>query len=154
MKMSNHVRAIQVDLAAAASLGDEAIAEAGRKLSEALESSLHLRLLDVLAEAAADVSALVPTGRVEVRVAGRDPELVFVEDEALHGESTAGATEELSARVTLRLPDSLKAAVEKAAAAEGSSTNTWIVRTLARALDPRASRTVRADRRIQGFARS
>jgi hypothetical protein len=154
MKMSNHVRAIQVDLAAAASLGDEAIAEAGRKLSEALESSLHLRLLDVLAEAAADVSALVPTGRVEVRVAGRDPELVFVEDEALHGESTAGAAEELSARVTLRLPDSLKAAVEKAAAAEGVSTNTWIVRTLARALDPRASRAVRADRRIQGFARS
>jgi hypothetical protein len=153
MRLSNHVKAIQVDLAAAASLGDESIAEAGRRLSEALESSLHLRLLDVLAEAAADASALVPSGRVEVRVAGRDPELIYVEDEVA-GDEAAGAGEELSARLTLRLPDSLKAAVEKAAAAEGVSANTWIVRALARALDPRASRSVRGARRIQGFARS
>ena len=78
MQMAPHITAIQTDLAAAAALGDEATAEAARRVSEALGTSLHLRLLDLLGEAALDVNGQLPSGHVEVRLVGREPELVFV----------------------------------------------------------------------------
>ena len=153
MELSRHVAAIPSDLAAAAALGDEAAAEAGRRLSEALESALHLRLLDVLTEAALDLDLQLSSGRVEVRLAGRDPQLVLVEEPTAAGEpATPG--DDLSARITLRLPESLKGSLEQAAAREGISTNAWIVRALARALEPRPTRAPQSSRRIQGFARS
>ncbi len=80
MQMAPHVQSIQSDLAAAASLGDDAIAEAGRRLSEAVESSLQLRLLDLLNQVAAEISSQLPSGHIELRLAGRDPELGFVEE--------------------------------------------------------------------------
>src|SRR5688572_17467802 len=86
MQMAHHIHAIQEDLAAAASLAaDEATVEAGRRLTQALGSSLHLRLLDVVSEAALALSDSVP-GRIEVRLAGRDPELVYVEEEEARSE--------------------------------------------------------------------
>ena len=54
--------------------------EAGRRLTQALGSSLQLRLLDVVSEAALALSDSVP-GRIEVRLSGRDPELVYIEEE-------------------------------------------------------------------------
>ncbi|HZO49826.1 MAG TPA: YlcI/YnfO family protein [Gaiellaceae bacterium] len=152
MQIAPHVAAIQSDLAAAAGLGDEATAEAGRRLSEALASSLQLRLLDLLGEAALDVNGQLPHGHVEVRLAGRDPELVFVPEPEREPEPQAVADDQ-SARITLRLPEALKASVEAAADRDGVSTNTWIVRALSRALEPRTAR-VRAGNRLQGFARS
>lgn len=152
--MANHVSAIQGDLASAAALGDEATAEAGRRLSEALESSLHMRLLDLLTEAALDLAASLPDGHVEVRLAGRDPQLVYVEDVAVSRDAQPTPGDDLSARITLRLPEALKGRVEAAAAAEGISVNAWIVRVLAWAQDPRSARGVRTGNRIQGFARS
>ena len=151
--MAPHITAIQTDLAAAAALGDEATAEAARRVSEALGTSLHLRLLDLLGEAALDVNAQLPSGHVEVRLVGREPELVFVAepDDAVEPAATG---DDQSARVTLRLPEALKAAVEAAADREGLSTNTWIVRALSRALEPRAAARARAGNRLQGFAQS
>jgi hypothetical protein len=154
MQLENHVKAIQGDLAAAAALGDEAIAEAARRLSDALESSLTVRLLDLLTEAAVGLSGTLPAGHVEVRLAGREPELVFVGEAAGEPEPAPLPGDDASARITLRLPESLKAAVEAAAAGEGISVNAWIVRALARALEPRAPRSVRLGNRIQGFAQS
>jgi predicted HicB family RNase H-like nuclease len=148
MEMAHHIHAIQEDLAAAVALAaDEQVAEAGRRLSQALGSSLQLRLLDVVSEAAASISAAVP-GRIEVRLAGREPELVYIEEES---EPVAAPTgdDALTARITLRLPESLKVQIEVAASGEGVSTNSWIVRALARGLD---SRPVRTGRRLTGFA--
>ena len=154
MQMAHHIHAIQEDLAAAASLAaDEATVEAGRRLTQALGSSLHLRLLDVVSEAALALSDSVP-GRIEVRLAGRDPELVYVEEEEAEPEPTqAGADDSLSARITLRLPEGLKAQIEVAANIEGASVNTWIVRALQRGLEPR-TRSVRTGRRLSGYADS
>ena len=151
--MAPHIQAIQTDLAAAAALGDEATAEAARRVSEALGSSLHLRLLDLLGEAALDVTAQLPGGHVEVRLAGREPELVYVaEPEEATEPQPAG--DDQSARITLRLAEALKAAVETAADREGVSTNTWIVRALSRALEPRSVTRTRSGNRLQGFAQS
>ena len=150
MELAHHVSAIQSDLAAAAALGGEATADAGRRLSDALESSLQLRLLDVLTEAALGLNTSLPDGHVEVRLAGRDPELVYVE--AVAAEQPAAADDDMGARITLRLPEAVKGQVEAAANREGVSTNTWVVRALKRSLEPRAR--TRTGNRIQGFARS
>jgi hypothetical protein len=152
MELSRHVAAIQADLAAAAGLGDDTTAEAGRRLSGALEASLQLRLLDVLTEAALDLDLQLSSGRVEVRLAGRDPQLVFVEDAVAPDEPASG--DDLSARITLRLPETLKVAVEAAADREGISTNAWIVRALKREADQKPTRARKTSNRIQGFARS
>ena len=153
MQMAPHIAAIQADLTAAAAFGDEATVEAASRVSDALGSSLHLRLLDLLGEAALDVNAQLPAGHVEVRLAGREPELVYVaEPDAAVEPQPAG--DDQSARITLRLAEALKAAVEVAADREGVSTNTWIVRALSRAFEPRAATRVRAGHRLQGFAQS
>ena len=154
MEMAHHIHAIQEDLAAAASLAtDEPTVEAGRRLTQALGSSLHLRLLDVVSEAALALSDSVP-GRIEVRLAGRDPELVYIEEEE-EPERThaASADDAFSARITLRLPEGLKAQLEVAANLEGTSVNAWIVRALQRGLEPR-TRSVRTGRRLSGYADS
>jgi len=149
MQLDTHIQAIQEDLAATAGLGDESTAEAARRLSEALASTLHLRLLDLLGEAALEIGGQLDAGRVEVRLAGRDPELVVVTDEAPDA-GQFGFGEDHSGRITLRLPESLKVTVEAAAAREGISTNAWLVRTIARMLDHRSSK--RSRNRIQGYA--
>jgi hypothetical protein len=149
MQLDSHIQAIQEDLANAASLGDEASAEAARRLSEALHSTLHLRLLDLLGEAALEIGGQLGTGRVEVRLAGREPELVVVMEDASDTVQVAPA-EEYTGRITLRLPETLKAAIEAAAAQEGISTNAWLVRTIARTVDRRSARHGR--HRLQGYA--
>jgi predicted HicB family RNase H-like nuclease len=85
-----------------------------------------------------------------VRLAGRDPELVVVLEDAPEPVSV-GAGEEYTGRITLRLPETLKSAVEALADQEGVSTNAWLVRTIARSLEARPSK--RAGRnRLQGYA--
>lgn len=149
MQLDNHIQAIQQDLAATAALGDEEAAEAARRVSEALAASLHLHFLDLLGEAALEIGGQLESGRVEVRLAGREPELVVVADRAPDAEPP-GLGEEHTGRITLRLPESLKAGIEAAAAREGISTNAWLVRSLARVLDQHS--TKRSRHRMQGYA--
>jgi HicB family len=152
MQMAHHLHAIQEDLAAAAALAaDEPTAEAARRLSQALGSSLHLRLLDIVSEAAAELSAVVP-GRVDIRLAGRDPDLVYVEEDVEPAPVAAAGEDGLSARITLRLPESLKLQIEVAASGENTSVNSWIIRALARGLESRPSRS--SGRRLTGYAKS
>src|SRR5438128_1408784 len=82
MNVAAFVEALQRDIEAVAGMGDEAVAEAARRIAAALEPSLRLRLMDVLGEAAVELTSQLPNGHVEVRVAGGDPELVFVEERA------------------------------------------------------------------------
>ncbi|UFS58798.1 toxin-antitoxin system HicB family antitoxin [Subtercola endophyticus] len=62
-----------------------------------------------------------------------------------------------TSRTTLRLPDQLKGRVEKAAAHEGLSLNTWLVRAIADALEPKARRGAQKESRsnnsFTGWAR-
>ena len=60
--------------------------------------------------------------------------------------------ERLPARITLRLPEPLKASIEAAAAREGVSVNTWLVRALGRAVTGQARR--QTGNRLTGFAES
>lgn len=153
MEITIHVDAIRRDLAAAAALGGDSVADAGRRLADAIEPSVRLQLLDVLGKAALELSSQLSSGHVEVRLAGRDPDLVFVDAVAEPDEPPAPG-DDLSARITLRLPELLKGQIEEAAAREGVSANAWIVRALARALEQRPPTGRRTGNRLQGFARS
>lgn len=48
-----------------------------------------------------------------------------------------------TSRVTLRLPEQLKARIEEAAARDGLSVNAWLVRALAASLEPGDERRTR-----------
>ncbi len=150
MQLETHVEALRAELVSLASLGDEHVAAAGERLSQALGSTLRLRLLDMLSEAALEVSAQLPSGHVEVRLAGQEPSLVHVAAE--DAPSAPAAEDGLGARISLRLPDSLKASLEAAASRDGVSVNTWIVKTLARGLA--AAVAPRIGSRLTGFGES
>jgi hypothetical protein len=148
MNLTIVLEGIQEDLQRLAGLGDERSAEIARRLSEALSSNLRLKLFDLLSQVAVELSSKLPSGHIEVRLAGQEPELVYVEGEP----ESAPAGEDVSARISLRLPESLKSAVEAAAAREGVSVNAWLVRALARAAAARPRPQV--GRRLTGYGRS
>jgi Ribbon-helix-helix protein, copG family len=149
MNLTIVLEGLQEDLQGLAELGDERSAQVARRLGEALGSNLRLKLFDLLSQAAVELNSKLPSGHIEVRLVGQEPELVFVDAQA---EGAGGAGEELSARISLRLPESLKAAVEKAADREGVSTNTWLVRAIARAAESRPVHV--SGKRLSGYAQS
>ena len=149
MQLQPHVEALRAELAALAELGDEHVAAGAERLSQALSAQLGLRFLELLSEAALEIGAQLPAGHVEVRLAGQEPSLVYVADEPA---PAAPPEDGLTARITLRLPDSLKASVEDAAGREGVSVNTWIVKALARGLSSMAASRIGS--RLTGYGRS
>jgi Ribbon-helix-helix protein, copG family len=140
---------LQQDLQNLGELGDERSAQVAQRLSEALGSNLRLKLLDLLSQAAVELSSKLPSGHIEIRLVGQEPELVFVD---VPGEAAGMTGEELSARISLRLPESLKGAVEQAADREGVSTNAWLVRAIARATESRPVKV--SGKRLSGYAQS
>jgi HicB family len=150
MQLEPHVQALRAELARLAELGDENVAAAAARLTEALGATISMRLLGLLSEAALEVSSQLPAGHVELRLSGEEPSLVYVPDEA--AAQPAAAEDALTARITLRLPDSLKTSLEAAATQDGVSLNTWIVKALARGLTLAA--TSRIGSRLTGFGQS
>jgi HicB-like protein involved in pilus formation len=151
MQLDGYVQALREDLVRMAAVGDESTARAAELLAVALESAVGRRLLEALGEAALELSGQLENGRVEVRFAGSDPELVYVPDEtAVPAEP---ADEAFSARITLRLPESLKNRLDAAAALHGVSVNTWLVQVLVRTLEPRPP-AGGSRRRLTGYGRS
>src|SRR5579875_923565 len=149
MQIDGHIQALREDLVRVAALGDESTTRAAELLAVALEASVARRLQDVLAEAALELNAQLDAAHVEVRIAGRDPELVLIRED---GSLPEPVDEAFSARITLRLPDALKRRIEDAASRDGISVNTWIVRSLVReASAPRPSGGGR--NRLTGYGR-
>jgi hypothetical protein len=153
MQIDGYVQALREDLARVAAVGDESTARAAELLAVALESALGRRLLEALGEAALELNGQLDGGRVEVRFAGSDPELVYVRDE--EAAPPDQADEAFTARITLRLPESLTARLESSAAREGVSVNTWLVQVLARTGESRPSSGGGGSRRrLTGYGRS
>ena len=141
--------AVEDDLRALTTGDDEATIAAGRLIS-ALRSSLQLRLFDAMGQTALDLTDQLASGHVEVRLAGRDVELVYIPDE--RAAPSAGEDDQGTARLTLRMPESLKTQAERAAEREGRSVNAWLVAAIARALQQQGRRVVGS--RITGFGQA
>ena len=145
MKMSLVVDGLRSDVVAVGELGDEVVGQVAERIADVLGRSVPGRILDVLSDAAAELTAALPGGRVDVRVAGDDVDLTYVEDEP----GPTGEDDEQSARISLRLGEGLKARLEAGAAAEGISVNTFIVRTLERHSSDRSRN--RTGNRLHGY---
>jgi hypothetical protein len=155
MLLAPIVEGLEEDLKRAAAVGGEETRRIADVLVEALGSSLRLRLLDALQQAADELTASLPGASVEVRLQGSDPVLSMTVS-GLGGMSSsadsADRSEEEVARVTLRIPEGLKAQVERAASRDGVSVNSWLVDAAAHALRlPPSPR--RGSRRMTGFVR-
>ncbi|MBE1878240.1 toxin-antitoxin system HicB family antitoxin [Myceligenerans pegani] len=147
MDITHHVDDLQQRLAVAADAAGEDARQLARRLTAPLDAAVRLVLLDALSEAAGEISAELAPGSVDVRLRGGDPEFVVVPPAAQAAPSAPATAPAAPAadlegaatsRTTLRLPDRLKAQVEVAAARDGVSVNTWLVRAVAAALDPSA----------------
>src|SRR5256885_2776284 len=70
-----------------------------------------------------------PPAPLPISLSGREPQLVVIVEPETASDPPTAAGDDASARITLRLAEALKTAVEAAANREQVSTNTWIVRT-------------------------
>src|SRR5215203_1646977 len=113
MQMAQFVESLEADLDRIAAVGDDAVAQAAARLTQAIRGSAGMRLLEALGEAAVEISAQLPSGHVEVRLSGHDPNLVFVAEEQ-HVPAAAPSDVEASAQITLPMQEALKADIEAA----------------------------------------
>ncbi|WP_297620682.1 toxin-antitoxin system HicB family antitoxin [Nocardioides sp.] len=135
MDITPYVDTLRRDLLAAAEAGSDELKQAAERLTYALDPSARLALMEAISHAAAEITAELPEGSVDVRLVGR--ELDFVVEIAPPSEMPAPppppappVPEEEDgdlARITLRIPEAVKARAEEKAAAAGQSLNTWMV---------------------------
>jgi hypothetical protein len=130
MDITELVNSLRQDLARAAEVGGADVKAAAERLMLALDPALRLTLMEALSQAASDVSAALPGVSVSVRLQGREP--VFVVEGAPAAAQPAEDQfdddgGEATARITLRIPESIKARAEALAARRGQSLNTWLV---------------------------
>ncbi len=150
MDLTSYVNNLGREFATLADAGGEEARALVERLTGSLESAIRMTLLDTLSAAADEISRDLAPGAVEVRLRGRDPEFVVTPPPAEPLEHTAGAAAATAggppdsdlliaedgpaARINVRLPEQLKAAIEEAAAKEGRSVNAWLSRAAAAAL--------------------
>jgi hypothetical protein len=163
MDLSVYVDALRGHLTAAAAAGTEQTQQTARLLADTLEPAVRLALNDALAAMAAEVTAAWDGGLVDIRLRGGDPEVVVVpapehepEQRAADPAEQAETDDGSVARISLRLPESVKARAEAAATAAGISLNAWLVRAVAAGIREPADppHPGRGPRRYSGFARS
>lgn len=185
MELSDYVGGLRRELASITRFAGDDITRAAEMLTEALDSSVRLTLLEVLSAAAAEITTRLDDTVIDVRLSSGEPEFVVTrtpeEASGAAGKSYSWSEVALrlgqaalsegddagTSRVTLRLSESLKTAVETEAGATGMSVNSWLVRAAVQALDtsgsgappdaprpPRPPRPPRIGKRITGYARS
>lgn len=165
MDLHRHVGDLQHQLATAAAAGGDESRELAARLTAPLDAAARLVLLEALAEAAAEISTDLAPGSVDLRLRGGSTEFVVtpavgttppsrVSDPGPGpGSRPQEAEGAATSRTTLRLPDHLKARTEIAAAREGVSVNTWLVRAVTTALEQESvsSPPGRTGRRVTGW---
>ena len=67
MEMAQFLESLETDLDRIAAVGDDSVAQAASRLSQAIRGSAGMRLLEALGEVAVEISAQLPEGHVEVR---------------------------------------------------------------------------------------
>jgi len=162
MELGQYVSDLQRQLVDAAANGADDTRAVAERLASGLDAATRLVLLDALSTAAGEITRDLAPGSVDVRLRGREVEFVVTHSPAdADGDDRPAATVDLddasTSRTTLRLPDALKVRVDEAAASDGLSVNTWLVRAIAAALEPKqrrsAQRSVRSGDNFAGWAR-
>jgi hypothetical protein len=162
MELGQYVQDLQRQLVDAAENGAEDSRAVAERLAAGLDAATRLVLLDVLSAAVGEITRDLAPGSVDLRLRGREIEFVVSQpnsepDSDERPVAPVDLDDASTSRTTLRLPDALKARVDEAAAADGLSVNTWLVRAVASALQPKqrrsAQRTLRTGDNFAGWAR-
>ncbi|MFU8850094.1 Arc family DNA-binding protein [Micromonospora sp. SL1-18] len=166
MDLTSYVSNLGREFATLAEAGGEESRALVERLTGSLESAIRMTLLDALSAAADEITRDLAPGSVELRLRGRDPSFVVTSPPAeplgLATEDAAAtvdgapdsdllllAEDGPAARINVRMPEQVKAAIEEAAAKEGRSVNAWLVRAAATALQ-RSDRDQRPEPRGSG----
>lgn len=160
MDLSPYLESVRHGVTSAAALGDDTTRQVAERLGGAVEASTRLALIRALSDAAAQVSAEIAPTSVELRMSGDDPDLVVLvpapaseptlllpdaepatdtpetADEPVTDELMSDGDEPL-ARISLRLPASVKARVDERADRDSLSTNAWLLKAVLDALEER-----------------
>jgi hypothetical protein len=149
MELSPYLETVRHGVTQAAALADDATQQVAQRLGTAIESSTRLALIQALSDAAGTISAELAPASVEVRMSGQNPEFVVsvpagsAEPTMLMPPDEQPPTEEPEldeeplARISLRLPHSVKTRVDEMADKDGISTNAWLIRAVMDALAER-----------------
>jgi hypothetical protein len=144
MDITPYVEGLHRDLLAAAEAGGDDVKRAAERLVLALAPSARLALMEAISQAAAEITAELPDGGVDVRLNGRDLDFLVHTSgpPAPPAPPPPPAPEEVDegglARITLRIPESVKTRAEEKAAKAGDSLNTWLVKVIRAATSERA----------------
>ncbi|GAB3837119.1 toxin-antitoxin system HicB family antitoxin [Dactylosporangium cerinum] len=146
MDLNPYVASLGRELLTAAETGADGGTASIERLTVAMESAIRLALLEALSAAADEITRDLVPGSVQVRLRGRDPEFIVTapptqqpRDEdtgrgAAPADDGASYDDGATARINVRLPEQLKAAIEEAAGKEGRSVNAWLARAAVLAL--------------------
>lgn len=171
MDLMTYTARLREEARAAVALGTEETRETMERLLQAIDPATRLVLIQALSDAAAEISADLPSGSIDTRLRGTDVE--FVVDPPVTDTTSAGAdaphppsdsmpgAEDIAAedgdlvRITLRLPAGVKSRAEDLAQSASVSLNSWLIdavrhATRQPAAPPRTS--TRSHRRMTGWA--
>ena len=132
MDITPYVENLRASFVSTAASAGEETRQAAERLGFALDSSARLAIMEAVSQAAAEITAEMPNGGVDVRLNGRELDfLVHVAAPTPPAPPPPPAPEEADdgnlSRITLRIPESVKAKAEERAAEAGQSLNTWLV---------------------------
>lgn len=161
MDLDPYVSLVTDQLLAAAALGDERTQQVAAALAAAAAAAVRLAAMSAISATADEINAaLLDTPNVSATVSVQlenDEPTIRVDSTAVAPPSQAadpGPDGDASARISLRLPELLKADIDSAANRESVSVNTWLVRAARAALHPtRTASTsdVHTGRHIRGW---
>jgi cell division septation protein DedD len=143
MDLTPYIESLREDLATTASAGDEQTRRAAAVLSAALEPAIRLAIMNALSDLSAEVTAALDDHVVEVRLAGRDVQVVVTntgtrpqdpEPEQQPPPMGGDTSAENISRMTVRMFEQIKNQAEQAAAAQGVSLNTFVSQAVQGAL--------------------
>jgi hypothetical protein len=136
MELAPYVETLHRELSAAAEVAGDDVRRAADRLLTSLDAAVRLVLIDALGAAAEQITAELAPGSVELRLRGRDPEFVVIPPAPSEPPAPPPPAppmfdaDDATARISLRLPDGLKARIEEAAGSIGASVNSWLVNEL------------------------
>lgn len=163
MQLQGYVAQLQEQLTAPAALGDEQARRIAEMLARAAGPAIQLAILEAVSAATEEITAalLDAPGAPSVAVRLDGGELrIDVRTSAVEDAPPPADEGELTARISLRLPEGLKSEIETAARRANTSVNTWLNRAAASALasgermasaGPRPDSPNLAGRRVTGW---
>lgn len=158
MNLNQYLESVRRGVENATALADDNTRDIAHRLVASIDDATRLALIDAISDATAEISGELAPGSVEVRLNGGQPQFVVTkpaQEEPIDPEAYAAAyaqtevmgndhsdritlnddDEEPTARISFRVPASVKAKIDDAADAEALSANAWLLRTVMHALE-------------------